>query len=241
MIARDYIVRVDVTLALFWIVSLVGSGIFHEQAHARVALWLGDTTARDQDRLSWDPRKHLDPWMSFVLPAILLLLTAGRFAYGGMKPVPINALQFRNPALGMALSAAAGPLSNVLLAVAGFLVLWLFWTFAPSFVYGETQQAITLNGLFLCVFTLTNLSLAAFNLLPLPGLDGSRVLYYFLGRDGRAFLDRIEPYALGITMLVVFSFPAVARGPIQALFHDLLRALCGDPFYVAFHQRYWDR
>lgn len=229
----------DVTLAIFGIASLLFSGIFHEQAHARVALWLGDPTAKGQHRLSWNPVHHIDPWMSIALPLLLLVSSGGRFWFGGMKPVRINPLNFENPTLGMALSAAAGPVSNAILAAAGFGVLWGLHQTAPAFVFDAQQEMLTFNGLFLCVFIFTNVLLGTFNLLPLPGLDGSRVLYHFLPRGGRAFMDAIEPYGLMITMLAVSLGAAAMLLPVYRLVLDLFGVSFGWEFTQVMWHRIW--
>ncbi len=203
-----------VELVLF-LAALLLSAMIHEQWHARVALWLGDPTGRDENRLSWNPVHHLDPWMSFLLPALLWISTKGAFVFGGAKPVRINPLHFRNPTLGMALSAAAGPLSNFALAAIGFGVLGLLLALAPGTVLQGGQA--TWNSLFLRIFIMTNLVLGAFNLLPFPGLDGSRILYHFAPRPLRALLDAVEPFALGITLLLV-SLPGLNLvGPVFGL------------------------
>lgn len=181
------------------LVALLFSAIFHEQWHARAALWLGDPTARDQNRLSWNPIVHIDPFMTILLP-ILTWLTMG-LPFGGAKPVPIQSENMRNPALGLAIASAAGPLSNLFLAVCGFGVTLLACHTVPDFLFVGEQA--TYNAVFLFVFVLVNTMLAAFNILPLPGLDGSRILRWFLPRGGRAILDSLEPYALIITFMLL--------------------------------------
>jgi Zn-dependent protease len=241
---------VDVTLIVIALGTLLFSGIFHEQAHARVALWLGDPTGRDDDRLSWNPKHHIDPWMSIALPAILLVTSGGRWWFGGMKPVRINTANFENPTFGMAVSALAGPVSNFILAGAGLGILWVFHRVAPDFIYqvqtteyagGFTQKTyhLTLNGLFFGAFIFTNVTLGAFNLLPLPGLDGSRILYHFLPRGGREFMDRMEPYALTITMVAVYLGATRILAPLYGVTAHLLVAVTRLEFVDVLFERMW--
>jgi len=221
-----------IILSLF---ALVISVIFHEQMHARVALWLGDPTGKDDNRLSWNPIHHVDPFMTFILPIVLLVGSQGRFAFGGAKPVRINPFNFRNPSLGMCLSAAAGPLSNFFLALAGFAVCVALFKIAPSSVLSANGD-ITWNGYFLGTFVFLNLFLGAFNILPLPGLDGSRILRHFLPSNLRPMLDAIEPYALFITMLLVVFGAAKILAPLGVLFFLSFQAATGADFTQALYE-----
>ncbi len=222
----------DGMLILFNIVAFLSSGIFHEQAHARVALWLGDPTGRNEKRLSWDPRVHIDPIMTLVVPLISLFSSGGRSLFGMMKPVPIGHHNFNNPTLGMAVSALAGPISNAILAGGALLLLWLLYTFAPGVVWSEEDTVLTVNGFFLCVFIQMNFILGGFNLLPLPGLDGSHVLYHFLPEGGRRLLDSIRPYALLITMLIVFNVPGLMSS-VHHFYNSMIEACFGHAFLNA--------
>jgi len=221
-----------VTEAVIFIAVLLLSGMFHEQWHARSALWLGDSTARDLGRLSWNPAVHLDPFLSFILPAVTYALMG--FPFGGAKPVPIVPGRMRNPGLGLALSSAAGPLSNFFLAAASFLVFYGLFRAVPGLLFTRDFQP-TYNAVFLKTFVMLNLLLGSFNLLPLPGLDGSRIIRFFLPRGLQAVLDSLEPYALMITMLavglgaanlVIIPIYVLAQGSFLALFGpDFTRAL----------------
>ena len=151
----------DYTLIVM-IVALVVSVIIHEMAHGYMANWLGDPTARLQGRLSANPLVHIDPMMSVILPAILIM-TNSPFIFGAAKPVPYNPYNLRNQKWGEALVAIAGPLSNIVLALI-FAVLYRFAAFTPTFA----DLAFQIIGL--------NIFLAFFNLVPLPPLDGSKIL-----------------------------------------------------------------
>jgi Zn-dependent protease len=151
-------------IALAWIVAMVVSISFHEFSHALMAFWLGDTTARDLGRLTINPLKHLD------LIGTILLIFAG---FGWGKPVPFNPYNLRNQRFGPALVSLAGPLSNVVLAFIFGVILKLVA------VYGTLPFE---NGLvqLLNAMIIINVVLAAFNLIPIPPLDGSKILYAFL-------------------------------------------------------------
>jgi Zn-dependent protease len=210
------------------------SVIFHEQMHARVALWLGDPTGKNDNRLSWNPIHHIDPFLTVILPVVLYFSTQGRFVFGGAKPVQINPLNFRNPSLGMCLSAAAGPLSNFFLAAVGFGLCVLLARVMPSTVMSDS--GLTWNGFFLVTFVLINLVLGAFNILPLPGLDGSRILRFLLPRHLQAAMDAIEPIALFITMIVVFLGASRIILPVLGLVFGILEAAAGPEFERALRQ-----
>jgi len=229
---------VDPWLIIFNLVTFIFSGIFHEQAHARVAGWLGDPTPEADKRLSWDPRHHIDPIMTVVVPLIALISSGGRSLFGMMKPVMIRADNFANPTFGMALSGIAGPISNALLAGAGFGVLAVLLAVAPGHVYDPENLRLTFNGLFICVFIQMNFILGGFNLLPLPGLDGSHVLYHFLPRGGQEFMDRIGPYGLAITMIIVYSIPGLMSS-VMMLYYKLLLAAFGPAFFEAALRGLW--
>jgi len=212
-----------IALSLF---ALLISVIFHEQMHARVAWWLGDPTGKNDNRLSWNPIHHIDPFLTVILP-VVLYLSAG-FVFGGAKPVMINPLNFRNPSLGMCLSAAAGPLSNFFLALVGFVACVGLYHSIPSTIVAE--GALTWNGFFFISFIFINVVLGAFNILPLPGLDGSRILRHFLPRNLRPMLDAIEPYALFITMVLVFLGASRVIVPILGLVALALSGAMGPGF-----------
>ena len=167
----------------------------HELSHGLVAYRLGDTTARDAGRLTLNPVRHID-WMG------LIMMVAFRF--GWAKPVPVNMYRFRNPKRGMALTALAGPVSNVIIAIV-FL-----------FLYGMLFLPLQGSGVLLETVYLTaylSLSLALFNLIPIPPLDGSKILFSFLPKDRYYRLMRYERY--GMLLLLVLLWTGVLRSPLS--------------------------
>jgi Zn-dependent protease len=213
------------------LLALVISCIFHEQMHARVAWWLGDPTGKNDNRLSWNPIHHIDPFMTLVLPILLLVSTKGGFCFGGAKPVQINPLHFRNPSLGMALSAAAGPLSNFFLAATGFALCAMLLRAVPSSML--SGGTLTLNGVFFVTFVFTNVLLGAFNLLPFPPLDGSRIVRHFAPRDIQAVMDAIEPFGILIVIVLVYFGASQVIDPILNLTARAFFAVNGPAFFEA--------
>jgi Zn-dependent protease len=200
---------------LFAMAGLGVAMIFHEQWHARVAVWLGDPGPKNDRRLGWNPVDHFDPFASLLLPIFTAI--AWGIPFGGAKPVRVNPLLFRHPLGGNVLVAAAGPLSNFFLAGVTFGLMALLWWLGRPLLFAEDRA--TYNALFLHGFLLTNILLGAFNLLPLPALDGSRILYYFLPRGGRALLDAIEPFALLVTFVLLRFGAGQVLAPVRALAH----------------------
>jgi Zn-dependent protease len=187
----------------------------HEFSHALVATNLGDDTARLMGRITLNPLAHLDPYGS-----ILFLL----FGFGWAKPVPVNPYRLNgNPRTSMALVALAGPASNVLLAIA-FAILYR--AAEAAFVLPDsTVGNIVLFALQTAVFL--NLILALFNLIPIPPLDGSRVLAALLPNQGAQIMDQLERYGFLILMLVVVAVPSLLSGLITGPATSIARLLLG--------------
>ncbi|MCR4404956.1 MAG: site-2 protease family protein [Candidatus Acetothermia bacterium] len=174
--------------------------ILHEVAHGWVAYRLGDPTAKLAGRLTLNPLAHIDPVGTLLVPGLLLLLAtvtkAPIILFGWARPVPINPLYFRRPYRDLMLVGLAGPLLNLSLAGLG-LAAW-----QP--LSRSSQPLPELLGLFLAALILINLILAFYNLIPIPPLDGSRVLAYFLPPRGRMLLHRLEPFGLFLALGVLF-------------------------------------
>ena len=173
-------------LFCIFIVSL-GSMILHEIMHGVVALWQGDQTAKLSGRLSLNPLKHIDPMMTIVVP--LLLALTGAPVFGGAKPVPINTRNLKRGEFSFALVALAGPLTNFILAFIFFLLF--------SLVCNTGYL-----GLVFSVGVSVNLGFMLFNLIPIPPLDGSRVLYFLAPDFIREFMMKLEG-TVGIILIYV--------------------------------------
>lgn len=176
--------------AILSIVIIVVSVAIHEAAHGYAALWLGDPTAKLAGRLSVNPIRHLDPVGSVAVPGILAVL-GSQVLFGWAKPVPYNPYNLRNRTWGEPLVAAAGPASNVLLALVFALIYRLDFVASVPGLEAVCVAAV-----------LTNLGLAAFNLMPIPPLDGSKILAAFLGQRGRDFVTGL-PFTTTIILVLV--------------------------------------
>jgi Zn-dependent protease len=158
--------------ALIMVVVLIFSAIAHEVAHGYVAERLGDPTARLMGRLTLNPVKHIDPIMSIFLP-LVLILSGSPVVFGAAKPVPVDPFNFREPRKDMALVSIAGPLTNILIAIVASVI------FKISSAFITTPGMDLLSSLLFIVMQI-NLILAIFNLIPIPPLDGSKVLALIL-------------------------------------------------------------
>lgn len=162
----------------------------HEAMHAFVGYWLGDDTAKLQGRLSLNPIKHIDPFLTLILPITLAIL--GGPIFGGAKPVPFNPNRIRYDEWGAALVAIAGPLTNLAIA---------FISFAMYVVAGTPQDGVLAQVLYLTVTV--NLGFFVFNILPIPPLDGSRVLYALAPDFVRRGMEAIEQFGVIFIFLIV--------------------------------------
>ncbi|MSP02455.1 MAG: site-2 protease family protein [Acetobacteraceae bacterium] len=203
---------------LLAIIPVIIAITFHEVAHGYAALALGDQTARDQGRLSFNPLKHIDRVGTIIVPGFLLisqLLTVGRivFMFGWAKPVPVSAWKFSNPRRGMAFVAMAGPAMNFVLA----------WLAALILIWGTAATSNSLIAVALFDFILVNLALGLFNLLPIPPLDGGRVVVGFLPEGLARAWAGIERYGILIVLGALVVLPhAFGVDPIGDVFGYVL-------------------
>ena len=181
---------------------VVFSMVIHELMHGLASYWLGDDTAKLQGRLSLNPLKHIDPVMTLLVPVLLYM--AGGPIFGGAKPVPINTNKIKYGDYGLALVALAGPLSNLVLAFISFGILT-----GLGAVGG-------LLALILSLMVQVNLGFMIFNLLPIPPLDGSRIIYAIAPEFVQSVMRKIEPYGIVVVFLLISTFSTVFAGYMQA-------------------------
>ena len=181
-----------------WVLPLVIAITFHEAAHGFVAHRLGDDTAYELGRVSFNPLRHIDPFGTLVMPAILLL-SHSPFLFGYAKPVPVTFRALRNPRIGMVLVALAGPATNILLALAAAAAFHAL-AFAPA----NSAQWLADN---LKNALVINVVLAVFNMLPIPPLDGGRVAVGLLPNVLAYPLSRLEPYGMLILIGILILLP----------------------------------
>jgi Zn-dependent protease len=182
---------IELVLLVVGVVAIIlVSMTFHEAMHAFVSYWLGDDTAKLQGRLTLNPIKHIDPFLTILLP--LLLLVAGLPPFGGAKPVPFNPNRVRGGEWGAALVAVAGPLTNLVLA-------FIFFGIGAVLQLDSTSMVGTILNLAVQI----NLGFFIFNLLPIPPLDGSRVIYALAPEFIRRGMEAIERFGIMLVFLIV--------------------------------------
>lgn len=190
--------------------------VIHESAHALTAYLLGDKTARSRGRVSLNPLNHIDPFGTIVLP--LLMLAAGGPVFAFAKPVPVYLDNLKHPKRDEVLVSAAGPVSNLVLAALGAMIMRLVYDQAyASMGYVVAQQVMMFGSTFIVV----NLSLAFFNLIPLPPLDGSSILVPFLKGEALASYYKVQRYAMPILIAVLYLLPQVTGIDIIGSYFDV--------------------
>ena len=203
-----------------WVLPLIIAITFHEAAHGFVAHALGDNTAYDRGRVSFNPLVHIDPFGTLILPA-MLLLAHSPFLFGYAKPVPVNFRALRHPRIDMVWVALAGPGTNIALALVAalaFHILDFLPANASQWVGDNLKNAI-----------LINVVLAVFNMLPIPPLDGGRVAVGLLPRVLGAALARLEPFGMLILIGILILLPLVGSqfGLNLDIISTILRTVTG--------------
>ena len=193
------------------IIVIISSMVLHELAHGMVAYKLGDTTAKDDGRLTLNPLKHLDPVMSLALP--LLMYLTGGVVFGGAKPVPVNPGKLRGGKWGMAAVAIAGPATNFLIALAAFLLGYYF-------------EVSGLVEIILREYVVINLGFMVFNLIPIPPLDGSRVIYPIMPDFVQRWMDGMERFGVMVIYILLIVaggfFSWVMNGAVMGVYQFFL-------------------
>jgi Zn-dependent protease len=198
---------------IFLLGSLLIAMTTHEAMHAFVGHWLGDTTAYEEGRLTLNPLKHIDIITTVLLPVVLIML--GLPPIFAAKPVPFNPLRVKYDEFGAALIGLAGPLTNLALACLGALV------FRSGLITGNTASDVVV------IFTLINVALFTFNMIPFPPLDGSRVLYAFAPAPIQNFMRSIEQLGFAAILIFIFFIYQYVGPTILNLNENILRFLLG--------------
>lgn len=215
-------------LLLITVVALVIGIVVHESAHALTAYILGDRTAQSRGRVSLNPIHHIDPFGTVLLP--LLMIVAGGPVFAFAKPVPVYLGNLKHPKRDEVLVALAGPVSNIALAFIGACLLRLFAGNTQLLTDSFAAQVAALASTFLFRFMSINLSLAFFNLIPLPPLDGSSILVPFLRGQALRTYYQIQRYAMPILIIVLYLLPSVLHIDLVGIYfnftlYPLLNAL----------------
>lgn len=197
---------------------LVCAITFHEVAHGYVALKRGDTTAKRARRLSLNPVRHIDPFGTLILPTLLIMAKAP-FVFGYAKPVPVNFSALKNPRYDMVLVALAGPATNIFLAISSALLVHTV-DFLPSFSSSLLLQMLSYS-------ILINVTLAIFNMIPLPPLDGGRVAVGLLPSSVAEPLARLERWGFVILILLFMILPNLLKN--IGIQFDLFKVLLETP------------
>ena len=210
---------------LVTVVVVLLSVTLHEAMHAYASYWLGDDTAMHSGRLTLNPFAHLDPFLSFLMPVGLAIL--GLPIFGGAKPVPFNPLRLRYGDWGPAIVAIAGPITNLVLAIASGV--WLRFIDIPNDTVLFTLQ----------LFVQVNLGFFVFNMLPIPPLDGSRLLYALSPPAFRQILESIERNGVILVFMIVILFRSQLSMLIVGVMSPLFRLITGsslNEFFVLLEQ-----
>jgi Zn-dependent protease len=193
---------------IFYFLVIVPSAIIHEYAHGWVADMLGDPTARYAGRLTVNPMVHIDPWGTILMPIMLSIATGGAFMFAYAKPVPYNPYNLKDQKWGPVMVALAGPAANLLLAVAFAIVVRIL----PVSEFSSILVTIVY----------ANVMLTVFNLVPIPPLDGSKLLYALLPNSTYKIKNFLDRYGFAILLFFVFFLFELISPIIQFIFRLLV-------------------
>ena len=202
--------QIDIAYIVLVLVVVLMSMTLQEAMHAYASNWLGDDTAKAEGRLTLNPISHIDPFLTLALP--LFLAVVGAPIFGGAKPVPFNPMRVRYGEFGAAIVGVAGPLTNFVLAFVFFAI------------YALSGQPGGFAGDFLVLAVVVNLGFFIFNMLPIPPLDGSRLLYAIAPDGARGVMTKIEQNGLILILALVFLFSSQIGQIISTATTAILRA-----------------
>ena len=205
---RFFCQYMDFFSLLLYFLVVIPSSIIHEYAHAWTADQLGDKTARYAGRLTIDPRAHIELWGTILMPLVLYLTSGGRFMFAYAKPVPFNPYNLRDQKWGPALVGIAGPLANLLLAASFALLIRILGGSSLRFFFE--------------IIVYANCMLLVFNLVPIPPLDGSKLLFAFFPDSARSIQGVMERYGMVIVLFFVFFLVDFIQPLISGLFNLLV-------------------
>ena len=208
----------DFTYLFIVLVVVFGSMVLHELMHGLTAYWLGDNTAKEHGRLTLNPIKHIDPFMTLLLP--LLLAIAGMPIFGGAKPVPFRPDRVKGGEWGAALVGIAGPITNFILAFMFFVAAWALGKVIV--IDGNILFAGDLIANFLISGVMINLGFFAFNILPIPPLDGSRVLYAVAPTSVQRVLEVLEGIGIWVVLAVVLLANNLLGNVLSLIINSIL-------------------
>jgi Zn-dependent protease len=203
--------QIDIVYVAIVLVVVFASMVLHELMHGLTAYWLGDTTAKEHGRLTLNPIKHIDPFLTILLPVLLAIFNMPIF--GGAKPVPFRPDRVKGGEWGAALVGLAGPLTNLVLAFICFAIAWFSGVLTVS-DGGIMAQILTVG-------VMVNLGFFAFNILPIPPLDGSRLLYAVAPPSVQRAMAMIENAGL----LIVFAVVLVLSQPLSYVLSAIINTI----------------
>lgn len=207
---------------ILWVVPVLFAIVVHEVAHGWVACYFGDKTAKMRGRLTLNPIKHIDPIGTIVVPVMMFVLQTG-FLFGWAKPVPVDPRNFKKPVQHMAIVALAGPFSNFVMAFIWASMMKLVLIFNPAISVTSTALIYMAH-----IGIIINIMLGVLNLLPIPPLDGGRILAAFLPKRYLPVLTRIEPYGFFILLaLMLTNILWFVLNPLVAISYNTITAITG--------------
>jgi len=202
----------DFNILIFQLSILLMSVVIHEVSHGIVALWQGDPTAKLMGRLTLNPIKHLDVWGSFLVPLMLFVFSGGNYLFGWAKPVPYNPYNLRNQKWGAAMVGAAGPISNFVIAIV-FGIALRFFPVASDLAFMQNLFQVFI------IIVMINILLGVFNLMPIPPLDGSKLLFSILPPHMSHIQQMLERYGFIILLFFIFFAFQVIFPIVGGLFY----------------------